>query len=224
MSSRDRYCSSRLRRPTSSSSPRRLWWSCLCTLRCSVRSWIRRVSSATWTSGEPVSPSLVACPAMISFFTVVSSGTLLPIVVNVLGAPADHLVQAGRESTEQIAWLSRLVSRLRAQPTGPATPGRSIQYHADIPHPARKPGPATARPALLPAPRRGAGRADVAVHLGHQLVDGVEPDHPAEPGREVHRDMGAVEVQVIPVQRVGLDDLVGPVEGRVDRKSTRLNS
>src|SRR5258708_16056028 len=78
MSFLDRYCSSRLRRPTSSSSPWRLWWSCLCTLRCSVRSWIRRVSSATWTSGEPVSPSLVACPAMISFFTAVSSGTLLP--------------------------------------------------------------------------------------------------------------------------------------------------
>src|SRR5262245_21674528 len=75
MSVRARYCSSRRRRPTSSSRPRRLWWSCLWTLRCSVRSLIRLVSSATWTSGEPVSPSPVACSAMISFFTAVSSGT-----------------------------------------------------------------------------------------------------------------------------------------------------
>jgi len=33
------------------------------------------VSSATWTSGEPVSPSLVAYSARISFLTAVSSGT-----------------------------------------------------------------------------------------------------------------------------------------------------
>src|SRR5713226_9199016 len=84
MSSLDRYFSSRLRRPTSSSSPRRLWWSYLCTLRCSVSSLIRRVSSATWTSGDPVSPSLVACTAMISFFTVVFSGTLIPLHVELV--------------------------------------------------------------------------------------------------------------------------------------------
>src|SRR5215469_14180248 len=91
MSLRDRYCSSRRRRPTSSSSPRRLWWSCLCTLRCSVRSLIRRVSSATWTSGEPVSPSLVACPAMISFLTAVSSGTCVPYLVSVIpGSTSAH--------------------------------------------------------------------------------------------------------------------------------------
>src|ERR1700749_4351135 len=72
-----RYFSSLRRRPTSSSSPRRLWWSCLCTFRCSVRWLIRLVSSATWTSGEPVSPSLVAYSARISFLAAVSSGTFL---------------------------------------------------------------------------------------------------------------------------------------------------
>src|SRR5580693_2697271 len=72
-----RYFSSLRRLPTSSSSPRRLWWSCLCTFRCSVRWLIRLVSSATWTSGEPVSPSLVAYSARISFLTAVSSGTWL---------------------------------------------------------------------------------------------------------------------------------------------------
>src|SRR5579859_7090316 len=72
-----RYLSSRRRRPTSSSSPRRLWWSCLCSFRCSVRWLIRLVSSAIWTSGEPVSPSLVAYSVRISFLTAVSSGTWL---------------------------------------------------------------------------------------------------------------------------------------------------
>src|ERR1700748_3758820 len=72
-----RYFSSLRRRPTSSSSPRRLWWSCLCTFRCSVRGLIRLVSSATWASGEPVSPSLVAYSARISFLAAVSSGTFL---------------------------------------------------------------------------------------------------------------------------------------------------
>src|SRR3954465_733841 len=60
-----RYCSSRRRRPTSSRRPRRLWWSCLCTFRCSVRSAIRLVSIATCTSGEPVSLSAVAYSVMI---------------------------------------------------------------------------------------------------------------------------------------------------------------
>src|SRR3954464_6965626 len=37
------------------SSPRRLWKSFACVLRCSVRLVIRSVSRATWTSGLPVS-------------------------------------------------------------------------------------------------------------------------------------------------------------------------
>ncbi len=53
-----RYRRSRLRFPTIISSPLRLWLSFLWTLRCSVKWLIRSVSSATWTSGEPVS---VAC-------------------------------------------------------------------------------------------------------------------------------------------------------------------
>src|SRR5674476_1623606 len=65
----------RLRRPTSSSRPRRLWWSCLCSRECWVRSRMRRVSIAICTSGEPVSPSWVAYSVMISFLTAVSRGT-----------------------------------------------------------------------------------------------------------------------------------------------------
>src|SRR4051795_9588460 len=68
-----REFSSRRRRPTSRSRPRRLWWSCLCILRCSVRSLIRRVSIATCTSGEPVSFSTVAYSVMICFLRALSS-------------------------------------------------------------------------------------------------------------------------------------------------------
>src|SRR3984957_14213371 len=74
-----RYFSSRRRLPTSSSSPRREWWSCLCSFRCSVRSAIRLVSSATWASGEPVS---VSCrpywPRMSFFGSAVSATKLTP--------------------------------------------------------------------------------------------------------------------------------------------------
>src|SRR5579864_8634086 len=91
-----RYLSSLRRRPTSSSSPRRLWWSCLCTFRCSVRSLIRLDSSATWTSGEPVSPSLVACVAMISFLIVVSSGTVLLAYSNEVCRPPEGAASEAR--------------------------------------------------------------------------------------------------------------------------------
>src|SRR5215469_1659391 len=135
MSVRARYCSSRLRRPTSSSSPRRLWWSCLCTLRCSVRSAIRLVSSATWTSGEPVSPSLVACPAIISFFTVVLSGTLLLlarlIAYDALAGPMWPYKGIGYAPLPR-AVPPRLVSRLRAQLTRPDAPADALGYHAVV--------------------------------------------------------------------------------------------
>src|SRR5664279_2405457 len=48
-------------------SPRRVWWSPLCTLRCSVRWMMRALRMAICTSGEPVSVSwrryseMVAC-------------------------------------------------------------------------------------------------------------------------------------------------------------------
>src|SRR5918995_6371684 len=73
-----RYFSSRRRWPTSSSRPRRLWWSCLCSLRCSVRWLMRWVSIATWTSGEPVSFSVRPCSVMICFLVAVSIDTQAP--------------------------------------------------------------------------------------------------------------------------------------------------
>src|SRR5918999_4086753 len=122
-----RYFSSRRRRPTSSSSPRRLWWSCLCVFRCSVRSLIRRVSSATWTSGDPVSPSPVAYSAMIWFLTAVSRDTWLLLRSSRAETPVTtrgvHIVrfEAARHLRVQRARL--LIGQV-------LTPDDSSPYHA----------------------------------------------------------------------------------------------
>src|SRR5262245_11872419 len=77
MSTFCRYFSRRRRRPTSSSRPRRLWWSCLWVFRCSVSSLMRLLSRAIWTSGDPVSPSPVAYSPMMDFLAAVSRDTAL---------------------------------------------------------------------------------------------------------------------------------------------------
>src|SRR6202046_3856589 len=186
MSFLERYFRSRRRRPTSNSSPRRLWWSCLCTLRCSVRSEIRRVSNATWTSGEPVSPSLVACPAMISFFTVVSSGTLIPLhVESRRRSPADHADLPGQESA--VRWARGSPS---GQPhEGAANLARSL---ADLQGTTRRRARGCRRAARrghVRTPRScqgaAAGVGDVAAHLDDEITDGGEPGHAAEPHGEV---------------------------------------
>src|SRR5687767_13903289 len=51
------------------SRPRREWWSLGWVFRCSVSSLMRRDSTATWTSGDPVSPSVLACSPMIFCFS-----------------------------------------------------------------------------------------------------------------------------------------------------------
>src|SRR4051795_10039384 len=61
-----RYLSSRRRWPTSMSSPRREWWSLLCSRRCAVRSLMRWVSRAIWTRLLPVSCSFSPNCEMIS--------------------------------------------------------------------------------------------------------------------------------------------------------------
>src|SRR5919201_4981882 len=74
MSWRCRYCSSRRRFPTSIRSPRREWWSFLCSRKCSVSSLMRAVSRATWTSGDPVSLSPRPYFWMTSCFASLVSG------------------------------------------------------------------------------------------------------------------------------------------------------
>src|SRR2546421_77414 len=63
--------------------PRREWKSLLCVAKCSVRFLMRSLSTATWTSGEPVSPSLRAYSLMTSCLrgSVIDIGSLLSLVV-----------------------------------------------------------------------------------------------------------------------------------------------
>src|SRR5579864_5756778 len=56
----------RRRWPTSLSRPRRDAWSLGWSRRCSVSAVMRSLSTATWTSAEPVSVSWRRCSAMIS--------------------------------------------------------------------------------------------------------------------------------------------------------------
>src|SRR3982074_2783267 len=56
------------------SAPRE-WWSCLCSLRCSVRPTMRLVSSATWASGDPVSESCTPYSVRIDFLSSVDRAT-----------------------------------------------------------------------------------------------------------------------------------------------------
>src|SRR5271155_135500 len=140
-----RYFSSLRRRPTSSSSPRRLWWSCLCIFRCSVRWLILLVSSAIWTSGEPVSPSLVAYSVRISFLTAVSSGTWLLKISTEEGTK--ELIPRDGRLRVQHASLPRLVAWQRFTLSRAADPLRRVgrrhrrlavdQVLADLPAPVR---------------------------------------------------------------------------------------
>src|SRR5690242_4582380 len=146
MSVRARYCSRRRRRPTRSSSPRRLWWSCLWLFRCSVRSLIRRVSSATWTSGEPVSPSLVAYSAMIWFLTAVSSDTVLL---------HEFVTRRSGQYTDPHDAHGILRRRMRAQRPSPGLYPRLFQLYQV----------AAVAPSRTGTVRDLPGAADVPVHL-----------------------------------------------------------
>src|SRR6516162_3072290 len=84
--------------------PRRVWWSCLCSLRCCVRWAIRCWRRAIWTSGEPVSVSWSRYSAIVSAF----SGM-------------HRLPSAGRRPVEGDRWRSR------AKPGGSRPTRRSYQ-------------------------------------------------------------------------------------------------
>src|SRR5918997_1560043 len=107
MSERWRYLSSRRRLPTSISSPRREWWSLRCSRRCSVSSLMRAVSSATWTSVEPVSASPRPYSATISRFlsavSVIEPETVAAVLRSLAPAPvaADDLALEQERSAQQ---------------------------------------------------------------------------------------------------------------------------
>ena len=56
---------------------------------------------------------------------------------------------------------------------------------------------------------------DVLAHLVDEGLDRVEPQGRPQVGDEVHRDTLAVEVEIRPVEDVGLNAALVPVEGRV---------
>src|SRR4051812_38414383 len=153
-----RYFSSRRRRPTSSRSPRRLWWSCLCTLRCSVRSAMRLVSIATCTSGEPVSPSTVAYSAMILFLLSVSSAMISLFSTGVCQPRSRGVVQARGAAVSSTSG--------QGYQSGPATSWRR---------------PIRARSAGQDPP----GLLDVLADLREHRLHLVVPAHLAQVGDEV---------------------------------------
>ncbi|CAK7280529.1 hypothetical protein SGPA1_11322 [Streptomyces misionensis JCM 4497] len=97
-------------------------------LRCSVRSEIRRDSRATWTSGEPVSPSLVPNSAMICFFVAASSDTRTP---HSLLRATECPRSTSRESFRYSGGGDPLRAASRARGSGGAyTNGRHSGYQA----------------------------------------------------------------------------------------------
>src|ERR1700721_4597816 len=62
---------------------------------------------------------------------------------------------------------------------------------------------------------QGPGGLDVLAHLGDQGRHRVELGVAAQAGGELDGGVGAVQVQVVAVQRVGLHGAVGAVEGGV---------
>src|SRR3954452_4490248 len=204
MSVRCRYWSRRRRWPTRINRPRRLWWSCLCSLRCSVRSLMRCVSIATWTSGEPVSASPVAYSDMIFCFVAASSGTLL-LRCSLRGAPgptSPGLYRSAAVLTASVRVPARLpTQRIAGEGSGVGGAGG----FGDAEH-------------LV-------GPGDVGGHLLDQCLDAVEPQRRSQPLDELDGDALAVEVQVVPVEHVGLDPPLRAVERRVraDRDRRRQN-
>src|SRR3954469_8883677 len=60
------------------------------------------------------------------------------------------------------------------------------------------------RVTLIPG-EQAPGAVDVGLHLHEQVVDGVEPDlRTAQPGDEVDRHFGAVQLEVVAVQHIRL--------------------
>ena len=99
--------SRRRRRPTSISRPRREWWSLLWVRRCSVSSLIRSVSSATWTSVDPVSaPSRPYLSTSSAFLSLVSDISLFQALFKRNGRVSLRGAPQGREKVAQTSRAS----------------------------------------------------------------------------------------------------------------------
>src|SRR3954453_9709076 len=93
------------------SRPRREWWSCLCSRRCSVRWVIRRVSRETCTSVAPVSSSDFPKRWTISCFSSAVNAGMRAFTV--AAAPS-----AGRTSSRHVLGDLDVVAHLLDQRLG----------------------------------------------------------------------------------------------------------
>src|SRR5699024_8687025 len=203
MSSSRRYCRSRLRCPTSSIRPRRVWWSCLWVFRCSVRYLMRWVRSATWTSGEPVSPSVVAYSLMISCLVAVSKAMAL---LGRCAAPRGLLARALWTSGRPAARSRRSGSCCRG--CGVALRGR---YNGSLRVSAGR------RRADGPRPESAPGHLDIEVHLLDQGLGRVELQGGPLEVDELQTHGVTVQLQVVVVMDVRLDRAPGASRWRWSR-------
>src|SRR5829696_2181002 len=183
MSVRCRYWSSRRRWPTSISSPRREWWSFLCSRRCSVRWLMRAVSRATWTSVDPVSLSPLPWRATISCFcstvSVMRRAKLAALHLAGCGTDLAGLIHVAAHLGDQV--VDRLEPLLAPQPLQEGDTQRlAVQITVEIQQVGLDQQPAAG---LERGPHADVDRGRVAV--GPARVDAVPGDGQPVVGDEV---------------------------------------
>src|SRR5919108_4470980 len=209
MSARCRYRSSLRRLPTSIRRPRREWWSLRCSRRCWVRSLMRAVSSATWTSVDPVSESARPYLETMSRFA-----SAVSVIRRKTVAGGSCLLSAGLLVLPAAPGLGR---RLDLGGCGELC----THLGTEVASPLTRPYPAPARPAQ-PSTRRGtaglrsrrrkprrladlARLDDVPLHLLDQRVHRLEAL--LSPHALDERDAEVLAVQVaVEADQVGLDE------------------
>ena len=150
---------------------------------------MRLLSIATWTSGEPVSPSTVAYSAMIGFFWSVVSATWAPPVRRC--APGVFDTRADRHTAGSAGVMDQPSSAARSGAAGGSTGERVVEEAQQLVGverlgrgSSRRPGPArqacassaaavsmTTGSSRPPAGARMPGEHLVAVHARHHHVE-----------------------------------------------------
>src|SRR3569833_2735741 len=177
---------------------------------------MRLVSTATCTSGDPVSPSVVAYSSMIFFLAAVSSDTAL-LLYRVRGIKSKHPKTMRTHSHPG----GRAITPCAGSRLLPVTSQRQIT----VPRPTWNPvndSNTLSWPSVPGSPAgQLTGRLDVLPHPLDQLLDRVELERVAQPGGEVDADVRAVQVEVVAVEGVRLDGALPALEGRVDADGDR---
>src|SRR5690606_13616982 len=160
---------------------------------------MRWVSSAVWTSGEPVSPSPVAYSEMIACL-VAESKAILVLLRSLRGAPGPSAPGSSDERPPSAP-----------HPCGWTVAGGGIALRGRYDGSGRISGAQVAPGALRL--ESAAGHLDVLGHLLHERVDRVELQRGALELDELQAHGVAVEVEVVVAQHVGLDGAAGRAIG-----------